>query len=304
MACLAGVRQACAPAERLLSELAGWQLDAQTIRRHRHAEAARARAPRAERATAAALAATPGAGEVPSDAGKANTGAGWRAGKVAAFARRRRGEPACAADRGRRELPAPGVRSVVAAIAEASTLGERWGAEARRWALTDPRACTALADGAAWIGNVAAQQFPGAAGVLDSYHGAEHLAAAARRVFGEGRPAARAQAEQGRTRLLEDGYAGVTEGVGTLSGQIAAGGDGAVLGTLWNYLGSPQGRLAYALGLRRGQALGSGLVEGSSKQRLKKRLKQTGARGKAAQVGPFVEPGAVASGPEWQAFWN
>jgi hypothetical protein len=46
------------------------------------------------------------------------------------------------------------------------------------------------------------------------------------------------------------------------------------------------------------------LVEGSIKQLLNRRLKQTGARWKTEHVGPFVELGALAAGMEWQAFWE
>ena len=56
--------------------------------------------------------------------------------------------------------------------------------------------------------------------------------------------------------------------------------------------------------LRRGQSIGSGLVEGSIKQLLNVRLKQTGARWKVEHVAPFVELGALAAGPEWEAFWK
>jgi hypothetical protein len=43
-------------------------------------------------------------------------------------------------------------------------------------------------------------------------------------------------------------------------------------------------------------------VDGSIKQLLNRRLKQTGARWRVEQVGPFVELGALTAGPEWQAF--
>ncbi len=82
------------------------------------------------------------------------------------------------------------------------------------------------------------------------------------------------------------------------------GGDGAALGEVLNYFAAHQGRLNYALRLRRGQSIGSGLVEGSIKQLLNKRLKQTGARWRVEHVGPLVERGALAAGPEWQAFWE
>ena len=304
MACLAGVRQSFAQAEQLLDELAGWELDDETIRRLCHAIAAEATASRGGRATAAAFAAAPGDREVQIDAGKVNTPGGWRDVKVAVFACRERAQPARAAGWDQRDLPAPAMRSIVAAVEEAQAFGDRCAAEATRLGLSDPTALSALGDGAEWIWNLAERVFPGSAGCLDIYHGAEHVAAGARCVYGEGSAAAGAQAERGRTRLLEDGYWGVVEWVGELSGQVPAGGDGAALGEVLNYFAAHRERLNYALRLRRGQSIGSGLVEGSIKQLLNRRLKQTGARWKVAHVGPFVELAALADGPEWNALWN
>jgi hypothetical protein len=303
MACLAGVRQSFAQAERLLAELAGWELDDETIRRLCHATAARATATREGRASAATFAGAAGDREVQIDAGKVNTHAGWRDVKVAVFARRSRGEPVALADWDRRALPAPAVRSVIAAIEEATAFGDRCAAEAQRLGLTEPTAVQVLGDGADWIWNLSARHFPGAAETLDIYHGAEHLAEGARRVFGEG-AAARAHAERGRSRLLADGYWGVVEWVGELSRQIPAGGDGAALGSVLNYFAAHRERLNYALRLRRGQAIGSGMVEGSIKQLVNRRLKQTGARWRAGHVGPFVELVATADSPDWNDLWN
>lgn len=194
---------------------------------------------------------------------------------------------------------------MVAAIEEATAFGDRCGAEAARLGLSEPTALTVLGDGAEWIWNLAARQFPGAGEVLDVYHGAEHLAAAARQVFGDGTDAAGAQTERGRQRLLEDGYWGVTEWVGEVGAALPAGGDGACLGSTLNYFAGHQGRLNYALRLRRGQSIGSGLIEGSIKQLLNRRVKQTGVRWKTAGVGPFVELCALAENPtEWQDFWS
>lgn len=193
---------------------------------------------------------------------------------------------------------------MVAAVEEAASFGRRCAAEAERLGLTDPGPLSVLGDGAEWLWNVAQQHFPGARGLLDIYHGAGYIADGAKAVFGEGSALAKAQAERGRLRLLEDGYWGVTEWIGEVTGQMPAGGDGAALGGVLNYFAGHQGRLSYALRLRRGQSIGSGLVEGSIKQLLNRRLKQTGARWKVEHVGPLVELGALAAGPEWQAFWN
>lgn len=304
MACLLGVQQSFAKAQLALAEVAGWALDDNTIRRLCHAVAAQAAGRRDERATAAAFAQAAGDLELQIDAGKVNTASGWRDVKVAVFARRERGEPTTAADWDERDLPAPAVRSVVAAVEEAAAFGPRCAAEAGRLRLTDPGRLSVLGDGAEWLWNLAGQHFPGARGLLDIYHGAGHIAAGAGAVFGEGSAEAAAQGERGRLRLLEDGYWGVTEWVGEVAGVMPAGGDGAALGGVLNYFAGHQERLGYALRLRRGQSIGSGLVEGSIKQLLNRRLKQTGARWKVEHVGPFVELGALAAGPEWHALWD
>jgi hypothetical protein len=304
MACLAGVQQSFAHAERLLRELSGWKLDDETIRRRCHQEAARARATREQRATAEAFADAPGDWELQMDAGKVNTLEGWRDLKAAVYARRRRGEPADAAAWDQRDLPSPTVRSVIAAVEEASAFGERCATEALRLGLTDPTQLNVLGDGAEWIWKLSGRHFPGASENLDVFHGAEHTAEAARRVFGEGSVEAKAEAERGRTRLLEDGYWGVAQWVGELGGRLPAGGDGASLGETLNYFAGHQERLNYALRLRRGQSIGSGLIEGTIKQLVNRRLKQTGARWKVEHVGPLVELCALAESPEWHAYWN
>jgi hypothetical protein len=314
MACLLGVQQSFARAELVLTEVAGWDLDDNTIRKLCHATAAHATATRADRATAEAFAQAkadargPVDWELHIDAGKANTLEGWRDVKVAVYACRERGEPTTVAEWDERDLPPPAVRSVVAAVEEASLFGERCATEAKRLGLTDPKELNVLGDGAEWVWNLSGRHFAGASETLDNWHGAEHIWAGAKAACGQGSEAAKKQAneqaERGKQRLLEDGYWGVTEWVGELTGTAALGGDGAALGEVLNYFAGHQERLNYALRLRRGQAIGSGLVEGSIKQLLNKRIKQTGARWKVEHVAPLVELGALAAGPEWQAFWE
>lgn len=304
MACLAGIRQSFAQAEQLLTELARWELDDETIRRLCHAEAARARAHREERTTAAAFRAAPGDAEVQIDAGKVNTSEGWRDVKAAVFARRQRGEPACAAQWDERKLPTPGVRSVIAAVEDAAAFGHRCQAEARRLDWNDPSELNVLADGAEWIWNLSRRHFPGAAEVLDIYHGVEHLADGSRQIFGEGTSETTLFTDKGRTRLLADGYAGVVEWAGEIAARLPTNGDGAALGRVLNYFAGHRQRLPYALRLCRGQSIGSGLVEGTIKQLLNRRMKQTGARWKLEHVGPFVELGALVDDPQWHAYWQ
>jgi hypothetical protein len=177
-------------------------------------------------------------------------------------------------------------------------------AEAARLALTQSQALTVLGDGAERVWNLAAAPFAGAAEVLDDGHGVEHLRDAALAAFGADSVAAQSQAARDRLRLREDGYGGVSEWVGEVAGQVPAGGDGAALGGVLDHFAVHQRRLNDALRWRRGQSVGSGLVEGSIKQLWNKRVKQTGARWKGEQVGPFVEWGALGAGPEGQAWWE
>jgi hypothetical protein len=304
MACYLGVQQSFVHAQTALAEVAGWKLDDNTIRQLCHTVATEANAGRAERTTATTFAQAEGDLELQIDAGKVNTLDGWRDVKVAVFDRRERGEATSAADWDERDLPGPSVRAVLAAVEPVAAFGERCAAEAERLQLCDPRQFSILGDGAEWVWNLAAEHFPGAQELLDIWHGAEHLAEGAKKVFGPGSVAATTQAVAGRLRLLEDGYLGVTEWVGMVGAQVPAGGDGASLGGVLNYFCGHQDRLNYALRLCRGQSIGSGLVEGSIKQLLNKRLKQTGARWKVEHVGPLVELGALAASPEWQDFWN
>lgn len=304
MACLLGVQQSFVRAQQALAEVAGWDLDDNTIRQLCHATAAEATAGRDERATAEAFAQAEGDHELHLDAGKVNTLGGWRDVKVAVFARRERGESTTSLDADERDLPAPGVRSVVAAIEEAALFGPRCAGEAARLKLPGASELTVLGDGAEWVWNLAGRHFAGATEVLDIWHGAEYLAQAAKAVFGASSEQVPAHLEQGRQRLLADGYWGVTEWIGELGGRLPLGGDGSALGGVLNYFCGHQERLGYALRLRRGQAIGSGLVEGTIKQVVNKRLKQTGARWKVEHVGPLVELGALAASPEWQAFWE
>jgi hypothetical protein len=304
MACLLGVQRSFRKAEVALLEVAGWDLDDNTIRQLCHATAARAGSTREHRETAAVFARAQGDPELHIDAGKVNTQAGWRDVKVAVVARRPPGAPTTASEWADRDLPAPSARSVVAAVEEAAAFGGRCLAETRRLGLTDPQRLHVLGDGAEWIWNLAERRFPGASQCLDFWHGAGYLAAAANATFGSGSGEAAAELGRGKKRLLEDGYWGVTEWIGEMASRMPPGGDGAASATALNYLAGHQTRVNYALRLRRGQAIGSGLVEGSIKQLLNVRLKQTGARWKVEHVAPLVELGALAAGPEWEAFWK
>lgn len=312
MADRAGIHDPFRPAEVLLRELAGWSIDAETIRRYCHHDAARARKGREQRqALPEQFRQADGQErELHIDAGKVNTPDGWRDVKVAVFACREQGEPATAEDYEQRDLPEPTARSVVAEVEEAQEFGKRCQDEAVRLGVLSAvegvfvlvAGLSVLGDGAEWIWNLAGRVFVGAAQTLDVYHGCEQMAKVGRPAVGE--EGLKQWLGGARVKLVGDGYAGVCE---VIAGLTADPQTCQRLGTtaaeVLNYFCGHQDRLGYAARLRRGQVIGSGLVEGTIKQRVNLRMKRSGARWLPGHVGPFVEMMAMADGPEWSEFW-
>lgn len=326
MACLAGVNTPFRKADTLLNALAGWRVCAETLRRCCHDAAAQARERRGElsglpelfeegRSLGQDL-------EAHIDAGKVNTPAGWRDIKLVVYACRERGDSSTPADYEQRDLPAPRVRSVVAEVEQAQAFGPRCKAEAERLGVVDASGglvagLSVLGDGADWIWNLAEAQFAGAAQLLDVYHAVEKLAVAGREEFGQGTAALAQWLDEARGKLVADGYDGACAalmrpdavGAGGPEAQGEAGpgremiGGEAAAGVL-NYFCGHRVRLGYAGRLGEGQAIGSGLVEGTIEQRVNVRMKRGSARWLPEHVGPFVELMAMADTPEWAEFWN
>ncbi len=120
-----------------------------------------------------------------------------------------------------------------------------------------------VADGAEWIWNAAAEQFPGHRGVLDIFHASEHVAATANVLHGPGTAASRAWFEAARTALLGDGWYGVQEQIGrTLTPDRSPTRDAPrskPRPATWPLHST---RLNYRLRLARGEPIGSGMIEG------------------------------------------
>jgi hypothetical protein len=301
MACRAGIADPFRKAEALLEELAGWSIDADTLRRRCHEQAALAADSRQGRAALPeAFARAKGDFELHIDAGKVNTMEdGWRDVKMAVFARRGRGEGCDSTGLDQRELPAPQVRGVVAAVERREEFGPRVEAEALRLGVPLGFGLTALGDGAEWIWGLVDDHFHGAAEVLDFWHGAGKLAGAGSAALGDGQQF-RAWLQEAKGKLAADGYHGACEALAALSARASLSEEaGKAVAEALNYFAAHKDRLNYAVRLRRGQSIGSGLVEGSIKQLVNLRLKRTGARWRVAHVGPFVELVALADSPEW-----
>lgn len=276
---LAGVSQSFRHGCVLLESLAGWGACHEVVRQacYRQADAAARRreasAPEAEPFRQAS-----GLPEFQTDATKINTLDGWRDMKLGVFAKRVAGPPASAAQWDERRLPAPVARFAFAAIEDIGTFAPRWSVWAERLGLADRR-LSVLGDGADWIWDHAALRFGDWQGTLDIFHAGEWLAKAAKAGCGEGTAAAARWLTEARQALLEDGYAGLCEYAWGSAGWVPDRvGLERALPEVLNYLCGHRDRLNYALRLRQGLPIGSGLIEGACKQLIGRRMKQTSAQ--------------------------
>lgn len=303
MAVLAGARDSFARAEVMLRELAGWELDDEVIRQLTHATATRLNAARVDRADDKRFAKAEGVVEVQIDAGKVNTTTGWRDIKLCVVCKRKSGKAATPQKWSDRVLPPPTIRTVVANVEEASAFATRVRAETDRLKVTTAGDVTVLGDGAEWIWNLAADVLPQAAGVLDVYHAVEHIGTAVKAIWGDTTEAT-VRRQAGVLAVVTDGKVGIQRWIADAFGELPTGSSGDELRDLASYLGSHPTRLGYAQRLAGGRSIGSGLIEGSVKQLVNRRMKLTGARWRVEHVGPLVELEAVVDTPDWHDFWT
>jgi hypothetical protein len=279
MITLAGVSQSFRQGCLLLENLAGWTTCHEVIRQvcYRQSEQL------AEQREVASPEVEPfrkanGQMEFQTDATTVNTLGGWRDMKIGIFAKRLPGQPATPEQWNKRKVPTPTARFAFAAIEEIDVFARRWWPWAEQLGLGE-ETLSVLGDGADWIWDHSELQFANWRGTLDIYHSGEWLAKAARAGCGEGTPEAARWLLESRLALLKDGYVGLCDYVYQSAAWIPdRAGLETALPAVLNYFCGQQERLNYALRLRRGQPIGSGMIEGACKQMIGRRMKQTGAQ--------------------------
>jgi hypothetical protein len=252
-----------------------------------------------------AFAAAAGAVEFQTDGTMVNTTAhGWREMRLGIFAKRQPGQPATAQQWDTRRLPPPTTRVLFAAVQAAQQFGPRIRAWATRLGIRDPTAVTVLADGADWIWKQVAVQLPGATGVLDIFHALEHVGACANLIYGEGSAASRRWQDRGRQALLNTGRSGIEALLTASRADGRAVRKREALAALRGYFCRQKEHLGYRQRLESGQSIGSGLVEGSCKQVIGRRLKQTGARWTIRRVNRMATLCCALHGDTWKPYWD
>ncbi len=243
--------------------------------------------------------------EFQTDGTSVNTWEGWREMKIGLFLKRHRGEPATPDEWDTRSLPAPHARLSFAAIEKCDRFSSRWGQWMKRLGIGDPSHVSVLADGARWIWDRVDRVLPGSQGVLDVYHGSEHLAATAKKLYGEESQQAREWTDAGRAALLHGGWPHLNLQITAAEAEPnTTATDATSLQDLVGYFANHAGHLEYKERLAEGRSIGSGAVEGAAKNLIGRRLKQTGARWRVRRVNRMATLCSAIYSDHWDAYWN
>src|SRR5580704_1526090 len=153
-------------------------------------------------------------------------------------------------------------------------LKEQLWAEAMRHGLGRANEVLIVADGAAWIWNLAGDRFAGARQRVDFYHVSQHLWAVAHALYPDDEAAAKAWVQPMLDKLTADASCQVITDLEQLRERLEGPAREQVEKEV-NYLQTHRDRLDYGTARQRGEPLGSGAMESTCRQ-YQTRFKRTG----------------------------
>jgi hypothetical protein len=148
---------------------------------------------------------------------------------------------------------------------QALELGRRLNWEAQREGLGRARSTLFLGDGAEWVWNLQRDRWPAALGLLDFYHGSEHLWSLGRALHGETDPALAAWVKPLRHQVRHGQEQRALRRIAQI--QPRRGEAGQVIRREQNYFKTHAGRMHYQAVANRGWPIGSGAVESACRQK-------------------------------------
>ena len=183
-------------------------------------------------------------------------------------------------------------------------LGRRLHAEALRRGLAQAEQVYVVADGGVWIWNIVEDRFSHAKGVLDFYHGAEHLWSVAHELYGEG-PEAEAWVEPLLHQLRHGEEAGVVQEMEQLVDLFAEQPEPLkeVLNREANYFRQHRDHIHYQELEALGCPCGSGAMESTCAQ-LQRRFKQGGQFWSDEGFTNLLELELALRNGDWEAIWS
>ncbi len=183
-------------------------------------------------------------------------------------------------------------------------LGKMLRREAGKLKLTEAQEKIAVADGAKWIRRQFRVRLPMLdAVILDFYHFAEHVGAAARTCFGEGASAGASWTQQVLEAAKAEGPAVVLERIQETLKPIRSPGKRKALESLREYLTERFETLDYPGYRDKGWDIGSGVTEAFCKT-LTSRLKGSGMRWNVGNAEAMMALAALEHSNLWRPYWE
>jgi hypothetical protein len=192
--------------------------------------------------------------------------------------------------------------SYTGAIETAEVFGMRIYQEAMRRGMDSAGEVVVIGDGAAWIWNIANEQFYGATQIVDLYHAREHYWNIARACFGQNN-AKRFQWTEDRCRELDDGK--VEDIVIAIRQCLSLPGcDRAICEREIGYFTRNKDRMRYADFRTRGLFVGSGVLEAGCRTVVGQRLKQSGMHWTVRGANSIIALRCSILSNRWEDFWE
>jgi hypothetical protein len=253
------------------------------------------------------MASSQGELEFYSDGVQVNTVDGWRDMRISVFAKRPAADPAEPSQWNQRVLEKPECRVAWAAIAPSHLVGASWRRMLEHLGLQNTARLSVLGDGARWIWDEAAKRFKAIVNVdwvVDIYHVSEHVHACGQKMFGVGTAAAKQWGTSQTERLIEMEGPKFIEHLKEHQGGVTEQKAREALEGLIRYLSENSDSLWYRTRLAEGLPIGSGLVEGTCKNMIGKRLKLNSPRWRVRRAENMAALRCLHYSKLWEPYWQ
>jgi hypothetical protein len=196
-------------------------------------------------------------------------------------------------------------RQVVAVRGEPAALGVLLWPRAKAAGIDENRTVVVVGDGAPWIWNLAAEQFPRRVEILDWYHAKEHVSETARILYGEGSERSEQWRKEQLDRLWDDGVEEVIATLRFLGAHQRRAAKREAVKDLQRYLTTNQERMHYRTFREAGYQIGSGAAESAIGHVVQQRMKRSGMRWEAPGADAMLALRSVyRSIGAWDTFWR
>ncbi len=192
--------------------------------------------------------------------------------------------------------------SYTGAIETAELFGNRMYQEAIRRGMNWAKEVCVIGDGAAWIWNIADEQFYGATEIVDLYHAREHCWNVAKTCFGQNKEKLY-QWTEGRRKELDNGRPeAVIDAINRCSS--LPGYDKAIFEREIGYFEKNKERMRYADFRKRGLFVGSGVLEAGCRTVVGQRLKNSGMHWTVRGANSIIALRCSIMSNRWENFWE